>query len=229
MSESGTPPRPQPAEAVEQEAEDRLDELEDAETDEPEEPPDPQPEDLGDEPAAGEEPEPEEPPEVDLADVDIGEEVDEDSPFDGVEHGRGDTSDSGGAWDGTAAAGDRRDETEDAIDAAEEMVEGDIENIVNEGAAQLSVMGLPDEFEHNGRTMTKKDLREEFEETFETFRLGKYSEETVEKYLDFEGEDIDPALGLAISMLICSVIVVQARPDGDEVLRKARNRVRSVK
>jgi hypothetical protein len=88
----------------------------------------------------------------------------------------------------------------------------------------MAVIGLDEEFTHNGQLRTKQDLQDEFQETFAAFRLGKYGEETAEKYLDFEGQDVDPAVGLSISLLICSFVVIQSRPDGDEVLSTLKRR-----
>lgn len=164
---------------------------------------------------------------IDLAETNIGEEVDDgegDSPFDGTESSSV-GSDSEGAFDGASARdGPPQDRAGDMMDAADEMGDGEIAATINEGASRLAVVGLEDEFSHNGEIKTKESLREEMQEVFETFKLGEYSEDVAHEYLDMGG-DVDPMTGLAVSLLLCTVLTVQMRPDGDEIISKARDTV----
>lgn len=223
------PGPPKPAEEIEREAEEALDAMDDADVETPD---GVQPRDdvgdpdeiLGESPVPEEEPEE---PEVDLADIDVGEEVDGDSPFDTVDDatGGGGHHDDRGSWDGTDPGEQSWSEkAKDAGDATEPFAEGDFADIINNGSARFAVMGLPEEFEHGGELKTKEGLQDEFVEVFETFHLGQFGEQSAEKYLDFEGEDVDPAVGLAISMVICSFVVLQMRPDGDEIMYKMRRK-----
>lgn len=153
---------------------------------------------------------------IDLADTDVGEDVG-DGPFDG-EDGRGgganaNDAGAGGSEYGGGAAG---------AAAAMGQAGESLADTINEGCARAAVIGLDDEFEHNGSLKTKNDLEAEFKETFETFKLGKYGAEAAEEYLDVAGGEVDPLWGFTASLLICAVLVVQMRPDSDELTQKAR-------
>lgn len=92
---------------------------------------------------------------------------------------------------------------------------------INAGAARLAVVGMDDDEE-------KDDLKTEFEEVFEEFQLGHYGSETMHEYVLHGQDDIDPIWGLAGSALLCSVIVVWMRPDGDELVHNAKETVSSL-
>lgn len=158
---------------------------------------------------------------IDLAETNIGEEVsDDESPFDGTESS-GVESESG-AFDG--ASKNVSEKPGEMMDAAAEMGTGEIADTINDGASRLAVVGLEDEFTHNGEVKTKESLREEMQEVFETFKLGEYGGRVADEYLDMGG-DVDPMTGLAVSLLLCTVLTVQMRPDGDEIVTKARSAV----
>lgn len=82
---------------------------------------------------------------------------------------------------------------------------------INSGFARLSVVGLED---HHG----KDDLREEFKEVFQEFKLGNYGEQVCQEYLFIEDDDIDPIWGFAGALVICLAFVVYMRPDGDDIM-----------
>lgn len=154
---------------------------------------------------------------LDLAETDIGEEVgsetasepaSEPGPFDGV-------PDSSKSFDA--------EEPTEPTEAAAQ-VQDTVPSNINAGAARLSVLGLPDEFEHYGETQTKDELREEFEEVFETFKLGAYGEEVAEEYLLMDVDEVDPLTGFTVSLIACSTIVLMSRPDSDEILSKVKRR-----
>lgn len=225
--------KPQPAEDPEDdesdEVEERLDELDAENADEIE---------GADDPFDGEE-DVEEEIDVDLADTDVGQPIEHgetageagehdewddvgdygaDSPFDGRE--------DAGEWDG---AGGGTDDWKEQAGAAMEEADQPLADTINDGAARLSVVGLPDNFYHNGEMMSKSDLQTEFREVFEEFRLGHYGGQVAEEYLFVEDDDIDPLWGFAASALACVALVVWMRPDGDELIDKVRNRASDVR
>jgi hypothetical protein len=100
-------------------------------------------------------------------------------------------------------------------------------NSINQGVARAAVIGLDDEWETDSGSMTKDELQTEFEETFEAFRLGHYASEVAEEYLLVE-EDIHPAWGLLGASLVCAAVIVYRRPDGDEFVQEAKNRLGSI-
>lgn len=207
--------------------------VEEVETDEEDETPD--------DPFDGEE-DAEDEIDLDLAEVDVGEEVgdeaeerldeldaanaevpardDNDDPFDGREDAEWAEEDSwstdsestggsgGGQWD----------------DFGDDFDPGAVSDSINEGAARLAVVGLPEQFEHNGEMTFKDDLEDEFLEVFETFKLGEYGEKAADEYLNVEG-DIDPLWGFTASMAVCAVLVVHMRPDGGEIVGKAEAQI----
>lgn len=90
-----------------------------------------------------------------------------------------------------------------------------LEAAINEGAARLAIVGLAEDDFDDGKT--PDDLEGEFLEVFEAFRLGKYGAQTLDEYvLGPDDEEVDPAWGLAGSMLLAAALVVWMRPDGDE-------------
>lgn len=168
--------------------------------------------------------------EVDLADTNIGEEVDEDidEAFDRIENADrpndpadnddfdpfGDYGDDGDGDSGSSGSGG---------DASGE----DIADAIVEGTARLAVLGLDDEFEINGEQKTKSDLQDEFKEVFTAFRLGEFGGEVAEEYL-FVEEDIDPLMGFAAACLCCTAMVLWMRPDGEDIAKDAYNRVATI-
>lgn len=161
---------------------------------------------------------------LDLADIDVGTPVSErsssgDDPFDDVDETSFEEDSS--EFDGTDHGTDPFSMLEDE----EEADEGAIAETINNGAARLAVVGLDDEFEVNGKPKTKDDLRGEFVEVFEDFRLGHYSAEVAQEYLLIDDEEISPVWGLTASMLLCTVMVIMLRPDGDELVGRVKTRV----
>lgn len=105
-----------------------------------------------------------------------------------------------------------------APEAVGEPGEHSFEQPINEGTARLSVVGIEDE--------TKKtDLQDEFEEVFEAFQLGHYGNRVMHDYLLHGAEDVNPIWGLAGSAMMCTVLVVYMRPDGDEVVSGVKERI----
>lgn len=156
-----------------------------------------------------------------LDDEDLG----GDSLFDGVDDVEDDqpaTSEQGQ---------DEADDQDDEETAIADGLEGNaaaMEGAINEGMAQLGVFGLSDDdFEESGRS--KGDLREEFEETFEAFRVGYFGSQVVEKYiLDPADGEVSPAWGLAGSMLIASAMILWMRPDGDEKVERLQDTLSNI-
>jgi hypothetical protein len=162
---------------------------------------------------------------LDLAETDVGEPVDDDDapaeePSSTTDSTRG-TSERGG-FDGV------RDEEPSPFGAEDDSIEsGAIEENLNSGAARLAVTGLQEEFEINGQTQTKDDLQEEFEEVFEAFRLGHYGSEVAQEYILVDDEQVDPIWGFAASSLLCVAMVMWMRPDGDEMVSSIKRRMNS--
>lgn len=93
---------------------------------------------------------------------------------------------------------------------------------INRGFARAAVIGLDDSWEtEEGDTKRKDDLREEFEETFEAFRLGHYGSICAEEYLQMD-DDVHPAWGLLGAALICSAVIVYKRPDGGDLVETTK-------
>lgn len=159
--------------------------------------------------------------EVNLAETDIGREVDE--RMDELEEAERPNESSGdssgdGPFDGddTSLGGDYGADPSD-FEPPDSVVDGELPDTINEGFARLAVIGLQDEFVVNGDTKTKEGLQTEFEEVFETFKLGDFGAEAAEEYLDIGGGDIDPIWGFTASLAISAVLVVQMRPDSDDI------------
>lgn len=189
------------------------------ESEEVEDPPDPDVE-------GEEEPDGEEEEGVEMVKTDVAESgVDPEGVFDGIEEGASASSDdiAESIFDGEEdAEEDSDDDSPEAASTRSSGVAGDINN----GAARLAVVGLPDEWEDaNGEEQTKDGLQTEFEEVFEAFRLGHYGSEVVEEYLLVETDDIHPVWGLVGAMLICAAVVIYRRPDGDQVVDSTKNRL----
>lgn len=106
--------------------------------------------------------------------------------------------------------------------AAPDAQEHSFEEAINQGSARLAVVGLD---EADG----KEDLRQEFEEVFEAFQLGHYGNRVMHDYLLHGAEDVNPVWGLAGSAMLCSVMVVYMRPDGDEAVSKVKDRLQRLR
>jgi hypothetical protein len=102
--------------------------------------------------------------------------------------------------------------------ASSTVNDDDLDEVINSGFARLAVIGLDDEFLVNGSLKSKQDLQDEFEEVFETFRLGKYGSQAAREYLFVNPENINPLWGFTASMVACTALVVWMRPDGDELV-----------
>lgn len=155
---------------------------------------------------------------VDLTDEDLGGDL-----FTGVEDG-----DSGEGDDADADDGDDEDgDLEDIADGLEGNAAA-MEESINDGMAQLGVFGLTDDdFDEDG--MGKDELRDEFRDTFEAFRVGYFGSKVVEEYVLTPADgDVSPAWGLAGSMLMAAAMIVWMRPDGDEKVEKLRETARNI-
>lgn len=217
VEEADDPEESKAEEQAEAEVEEAFDEMEDAEVEMP----------------SGETVEQDETPEVDLADTDVGDPVEDafGDAFDGVDDG-GDDLELGDEFDGLGTS--PPDEGEGSGAGPGEGlgdVGGDgggneaIAATINSGAARLAVVGLDDEFEMNGSTKTKEDLQDEFEEVFESFKLGDNGAEFAQEYLIIGDEEVDPAWALVASLVMCVILVVWTRPDGDELLTNAAGKL----
>lgn len=157
--------------------------------------------------------------EVELTDDDLGGDL-----FSGVEEAEsGDESESSPDTSDGSGDGDESDleEVADGLDGNAAAME----DTFNEGAARLAVVGLTDD-DFEDSDLTKSSLQEEFEETFQAFRLGYFGSRALEEYvLDPADEDVSPAWGLLGSVLMTGALVVWLRPDGDEAIGKAREKI----
>lgn len=148
--------------------------------------------------------------------------ADPDGFFDDV-----DTESGGGSGDNIFDGTDEADS--DSSDSAAETRASGLAADINRGAARLSVIGLDDEWQTDGGESKKKDdLKDEFQETFEAFRLGHYGSVVVEEYLLIERDDIHPVWGLVGAMLICAAVVVYRRPDGDQLVDTGKQKLGDV-
>lgn len=139
--------------------------------------------------------------------------ADPDGFFDDIEEDAGTATDPDDIFDGTD--GDEPDDDGGSFSNQTPSLATDI----NRGAARLACIGLDEEWEtESGETQSKDDLQDEFQETFEAFRLGHYAGITIEEYLMVEADDIHPVWGLVGAMLICAAVVVYRRPDGDQLI-----------
>lgn len=147
--------------------------------------------------------------EVDLADIDVGDDVaEEDGQF-------GDMSFGGDL--GPSAMADSDDDESSGTDT-----DATFEEAINEGFARFAVIGLDDGKE-------KSSLEDEFQEVFEAAQLGHFGNEFAQEYIFVdEDDDIDPAFGFMGAMMLCAVIVLWRRPDGEEIANNARDSAGSV-
>lgn len=162
--------------------------------------------------------------EVELTEDDLGEAGE---LFDDVETAESDESgQQSGASPDTSDGSDEDEETD--MDAIADGLEGNaaaMEDAFNEGAARLGVIGLTDE-DFEDSSMDKETLEEELQETFEAFRLGYFGSRAVEEYiLEPADQDVSPAWGLLGSVLLAGAMTVWLRPDGDEAIEKARDKI----
>jgi hypothetical protein len=91
------------------------------------------------------------------------------------------------------------------------------EEPIVEGFARMAVIGLDDD--------EKDELEPEFVDVFEAFQLGHYGDQVLHEYVLVGDDDINPLYGLAGSMLMCTVLTVYMRPDGDEIVSSVRDRM----
>lgn len=159
---------------------------------------------------------------VEVAQTDVSETGhDPDGLFDDI-----DTSSSGGDSMFDGVDGDDSNGTDDDSSEAASTRSTGLAADINRGAARAGVIGLDDEWETpSGETRTKDELRTEFEETFEAFRLGHYGSEVIEEYLLVETDDIHPVWGLVGAMLICAAVIVFRRPDGDQLIDSTKMKI----
>lgn len=131
--------------------------------------------------------------------------------FDGMESVDDSDDPFGGATDDWS-------ETPDAEDEDAESEPHSFADVINSGFARMAVIGLEDE--------TKKtSLKGEFEEVFAEFQLGHYGNELMHEYVLHGEDDIDPVWGFCGAMVMCLGLVVYMRPDGDEMIADAMDRV----
>lgn len=141
--------------------------------------------------------------EVDLADTNVGSESIADTDD-------ADEVDTDEGMDGDMAA-----KMEEGMAALSE--EGQLPEIINEGFARLAVVGLEAGEE-------KDSLETEFNEVFESFRLGYFGSEAMEEYvLTGPEEEVDPLWAFTVSLALCSAVTVYMRPDGDEIVASAKD------
>jgi hypothetical protein len=163
-------------------------------------------------------PEPEGEPdveEVDLTEDDLTGSADD--LFTGTDDAQGGGSDDTQADDSEDSDDSSDEDPLDALDARGESME----EAINDGAARLAVVGLDDD--------EQSDLQEEFTEVFEAFRLGYFGSRFMEEYIfAADDEEVDPTWGLFGACLTCCAFVVWMRPDGDEMVGKAREAVENI-
>lgn len=160
---------------------------------------------------------------VEMVETDVASSgVDPGGFFDGVE-----TDDTGDVGDDVF---DGLDDGDDSDDSSSSSSSGSATGSrkhglaadINAGFSRAAVIGLDDTWETpDGGEKTKEGLRQEFEETFEMFRLGHYGSICAQEYLQMD-EDIHPAWGLLGAALICSAVIVYKRPDGDDLLESTK-------
>jgi len=157
---------------------------------------------------------------VDMVETDVESSgVDPEGFFDGVETDASNDPTGEGFFD------DADESDEDDSSTSSSGSRGMADDI-NSGVARAAVIGLDDEWTtSDGTTETKDDLRDEFEETFEAFRLGHYGEEVIQQYIELPEDDIHPVWGLLGASLICGAVIYYRRPDGDELADEVRNKV----
>jgi hypothetical protein len=162
--------------------------------------------------------------ELELEDEDLGGDL-----FDGVEDAQ--DADTDASNDVAGGEGIQADGDQDDVDEDEEPVAGGLEgnaeameDAINDGAARLACIGLQDDDLDDD--MATGDLEAEFVETFEAFRLGYYGSRVVDEYLLAPDEDeVNPAWGLAGSVLMALAMAVWLRPDGADKVRAVRESI----
>lgn len=148
-------------------------------------------------------------PEIDIGNTELGEPGDDDAssgPFAADEEptfsSGGSSTDAGGSDPGPF--GDVSSQGDDELD-----------QIIIEGFARAAVIKIEPKSEQS-------KLQDEFEEVFESFRLGYFGREVIYEYLVIDEQDnIDPIWGFFGSVLMCLVVVMWMRPDSDEITSKA--------
>lgn len=150
---------------------------------------------------------------------------------DGLEEELADPVQSGGGGDffagedtledegGSPQARETGGEVAQPADEFEEMAESQhsFEEPIVEGFARLAVVGLDDQ--------EQDELEDEFVDVFEAFQLGHYGDRVLHEYVLVGDDDVNPIYGLAGSMLLCTVLTIYMRPDGDEIVTDAKARL----
>jgi hypothetical protein len=134
--------------------------------------------------------------------------------FSGVEDAGGESSETGGD-------AEQEDQTTSEGEAGIGSTPPQLEQTINEGAARLAVVGLDDDDEAD-------DLEEEFQEVFQTFRLGHFGARTIDEYILIDDEDVSPAWGLAATIAACTAFTLWMRPDGEDQLKRAKEAIDSI-
>lgn len=111
------------------------------------------------------------------------------------------------------AAGD----IEEMMEGVEEAEQHSFEEPIVEGFARLAVVGLEDH--------EQDDLEDEFVDVFEAFQLGHYGDRVLHEYVLVGDDDVNPIYGLMGSMLLCTALTLYMRPDGDQIVTDARERL----
>ena len=152
-------------------------------------------------------------PELDISGTDLGESA-------------GDSDDSGStgpfsadeqASTGSSGGGPGGQSDSDPGPFGDVSSQGDdeLDEIIIEGFARAAVIKIEPKSEQS-------KLQTEFEEVFESFRLGYFGREVIYEYLVVDEHDnIDPIWGFFGSVLMCLVVVMWMRPDSDEITDKA--------
>jgi len=153
-------------------------------------------------------------PELDISGTDLGESA-------------GDSGDSGGGTGpfsadeqastggGGGTGGGQSDTDPGPFGDVSSQGDDELDEIIIEGFARAAVIKIEPKSEQS-------KLQAEFEEVFESFRLGYFGREVIYEYLVVDEDDnIDPIWGFFGSVLMCLVVVMWMRPDSDEITDKA--------
>jgi len=156
--------------------------------------------------------------EADLTDDDLGDGASSDL-FTGTEDSESSSESSESSSDD---AGDEPgDDAGDPFEGLGERGES-LESVINEGASRLATAGIEDDEERD-------DLEGEFEHIFEGFQLGYFGARFANEYVFVDDDsEVNPAWGLLGSVLVCAAFVVWMRPDGDDLVERAKDAVSGI-
>lgn len=159
---------------------------------------------------------------VDLEEDDFGGDL-----FDSVD----DVDDAGDSAQSSASSSSDGDSDGDApLDGVDELegANAEMEAALNEGAARMGVIGLTEE-DFEDSNLSKDELREEFEQTFEAFRFGHFGSQMVEEYIlkPADGE-VSPVWGFVGAAMMAGAMMIWMRPDGDEKVEAAREAIGNI-